>query len=145
MALVRALDTGHRFIILSGPPFVGKSNLLRQLHVGYGAREDAVVLYVEGGAARHGLFRLLADAFSRAFNWNVDAGAVRHWLMDISHHGCFRLILAIDDADAETMGGELDGLASSAFGDRLQIVLSCDAGTEDDAVVFRGHADRRHR
>jgi hypothetical protein len=84
--------------------------------------------------------RLLADAFSRAFNWNIDAEEMRHWLRDISHNGPFRLILAIDDADAKSMGAELDGIASSAFRDRLQVVLSCDTGT---AQKFTGSAGGR--
>jgi hypothetical protein len=88
-----------------------------------------VVLFVNGGSARQGLFRLLADAFSVELGWNIGEDEARQWVRDLSHRGPFRVILAIDDADPDLMGAEIDGFASDAFGGRVQLVISCSTGT----------------
>jgi hypothetical protein len=129
MMILRLLDQGGRSVLVSGPPLVGKSNVLEQLALGYLVRADAVVLFVNGGSARQGLFRLLADAFSVELGWNIGEGEARQWLRDLSHRGPFRVILAIDDADPDLMGAEIDGFASDAFGGRVQLVISCSTGT----------------
>jgi hypothetical protein len=122
------LDNCGRFILLSGPPLSGKSNILRQLQGLYSTRDDAIVWFVNAGSTRQGLFRLLADTFATEFGWNIRDDDARDWLRGISHRGPFRLILAIDDPDPEGMGAEIDALSSRAFGNRIQLVLSCSTG-----------------
>jgi hypothetical protein len=128
---------GGRFILLSGPPLSGKSNVLQQLQGLYSTRDDAVVWFVSAGSTRQGLFRLLADTFATEFGWNIREDDARDWLRGISHRGPFRLILAIDDPDPAGMGAEIDALASSAFGDRIQLTLSCGTGVIDSFLKTR--------
>jgi hypothetical protein len=126
--IAHRLDHGGRFILLSGPPLAGKSNVLQQLQGLYATRDDAVVWFVSAGSTRQGFFRLLADTFATELGWNIREDDARDWLRSVSHTGPFRLILAIDDPDPAVMGAEIDALASNAFGSRIQLILSCSTG-----------------
>ena len=130
-------DGGGRFILLSGPPLAGKSHVLHQLQGLYSASDDAVVWFVSAGSTRQGLFRLLADTFATEFGWNIREDDARDWLRGVSHRGPFRLILAIDDPDPAGMGAEIDALASNAFGNRLQLILSCSTGVINSFLKTR--------
>lgn len=126
--IAEELDRGRRIIILSGAPLAGKSNVLRELWKHYAGSEKTEVLFIEGSSVRHGVLRSLADALSRDLDWHVSPEDARNWLLRMSKQGDFRLIVAIDDCDPETMAAELDSLSSNAFGLGVRIVLTCDLG-----------------
>jgi hypothetical protein len=132
------LDHGRRIILLSGPPLVGKSNVLRELERFYLTKDDAVVLYVNASSTRQGLFQLLADTFATELGWNIRQEDARDWLRRMSHDGPLRIIVAIDEPDPDLMGPDLDALASHAFGGRLQLLISCDLGALDK-FIRSGH------
>jgi len=126
--IAQELDRGRRIVILSAAPLAGKSNILRELWKHYANSENTAVLFIEGSSIRHGVLRSLADALSRDLYWNVSPEDARNWLLRMSKQGPFRLVVAIDDCDPETMAAELDSLSSNAFGLGVRIVLTCDLG-----------------
>jgi hypothetical protein len=140
-AIELGLQDGARGFILTGSPLIGKSNVLRELSLRYAARDDVAVLFVEGGSAHHGVFRVLANAFARELGWPATTEDVRSWLQRISHAGRMRLIIAIDDVDAAEMGPELDELASNAYGPNVQLVLTCASGQVDRLTRNRAGGD----
>jgi hypothetical protein len=124
--LLREFAKAQRFIVLSGPPLIGKSNVLKEFFELSIQGNQTIVLLLEGSAIRQGLFRYIADAFSGELGWNITPEEARYWLIGISKDAPFRLIIALDDANPEALGSELDSISSSAFGSRLQMLLCCD-------------------
>jgi hypothetical protein len=81
-----------QFVVLTGPPLIGKTNVLREIFELSEDRTQAVVLLVEGGTIRQGLFAFLADVLSSELGWNIGHQEARHWLLNVSNTASFRLI-----------------------------------------------------
>jgi hypothetical protein len=123
------LSRSSDIVLLSGPPLIGKSNVLRELLAYSHRRRSVAFLFLEAGSSQHGLFQILAHAFAVHLGWPATANDARQWLRQVSHGDSITLIVAIDDVDPDRMGPELDELASEAFGPRLRLVLSCSQRT----------------
>jgi len=118
-----------RLVLVSGPPLVGKTNVLEQL-IRFMDLEVAGGLFLECGASE--IFRKIADLLSDALDWPVDPEAARNWVRQISRAGGPALVLAIDRLDPEDRDDVrmIEDLMSSRFGDGLRIV----AGLDEDAT-----------
>ncbi len=118
-----------RLVLVSGPPLVGKTNVLEQL-IRFMDLEVAGGLFLECGASE--IFRKIADLLSDALDWPVDPGAARNWVRQISRAGGPALVLAIDRLDPEDRDDVrmIEDLMSSRFGNGLRIV----AGLDEDAT-----------
>ena len=118
-----------RLVLVSGPPLVGKTNVLQQL-IRFMDLEVACGLFLECGASE--IFRKIADLLADALDWPVDPEAARNWVRQISRAGGPALVLAIDRLDPEDRDDVrmIEDLMSSRFGDGLRIV----AGLDEDAT-----------
>lgn len=118
-----------RLVLVSGPPLVGKTNVLEQL-IRFMDLEVAGGLFLECRASE--IFRKIADLLSDALDWPVDPEAARNWVRQISRAGGPALVLAIDRLDPEDRDDVrmIEDLMSSRFGDGLRIV----AGLDEDAT-----------
>ncbi len=118
-----------RLVLVSGPPLVGKTNVLEQL-TRLMNPEAAVGLFLECGASE--IFRKIADLLSETLDWLVDPEAARNWVRQISKAGGPALVLAIDRLDPEDRDDVrmIEDLISRGFGEGLRIV----AGLDEDAV-----------
>ena len=140
--VAQEIARGKRFVILSGTPLSGRSNILRELWRRYEPSEKAAVLFIEGSSTRQGVLQLLADTLTRDLGWQVTRDAARNWLMRMSKNKIFRLIIAIDDCDPEWMAAELDSLSSNTFGLDLRIVLTCDLGAVQELTRHNRQSTR---
>jgi len=118
-----------RLVLVSGPPLVGKTNVLEQL-TRIMNPEAAGGLFLECGASE--IFRKIADLLSDTLDWPVDPEAARNWVRQISKAGGPALVLAIDRLDPEDRDDVrmIEDLISRGFGEGLRIV----AGLDEDAA-----------
>lgn len=118
-----------RLVMISGPPLVGKTNVLEQL-IRLTDTIDAGGLFLECGASD--IFRKIADLLSDTLDWHVDPETARNWVRQISRSDGPGLILAIDRLDPDDRDDVrmIEDLMSSRFGTGLRIV----AGLDQDAT-----------
>nr|WP_281422410.1 type I restriction endonuclease [Rhizobium leguminosarum] len=118
-----------RLVLVSGPPLVGKTNVLEQL-IRFMDLGVAGGLLLECGASE--IFRKIADLLSDALDWPLDPEAARNWVRQISRAGGPALVLAIDRLDPEDRDDVrmIEDLMSSRFGNGLRIA----AGLDEDAT-----------
>lgn len=114
-----------RLVLVSGPPLVGKTNVLEQL-VRLIDRQAAGGLFLECGASE--VFRKVADLLADTLDWPVDPETARKWVRQISRAGGPALVLAIDRLDPEDRDDVrmIEDLTSSAFGPSLRVVVGLD-------------------
>ncbi len=126
--LVHGLQTS-RLVLVSGPPLVGKTNVLEQL-VRLIDRQAASGLFLECGASE--VFRKVADLMADTLDWHVDQEMARKWVRQISHANGPALVLAIDRLDPEDRDDVrmIEDLTSNTFGPALRVVV----GLDEDAT-----------
>lgn len=129
-----------RLVLVTGPPLVGKTNVLEQL-VRLIDRQAAGGLFLECGASE--VFRKVSDLLADTLDWPVNPETARSWVRQISHAGGPALVLAIDRLDPEDRDDVrmIEDLTSSAFGPALRVVV----GLDEDATrrVLRSADGRR--
>lgn len=125
--LWRHLTAEERLLVLEGPPFSGKSNVLRELCLGTAQSDTVAVLFVEAGVGR-GVLQTVADAIGRSLAWPVTPQEARDWLLRVSQLEGRRLVLAFDGLQAEDPASiqEIEDLSSSAFGPSLSLIVAID-------------------
>lgn len=136
----QAFQQGVPIVLISGPPLIGKSHVLRQFADKTASSDEYAVFMVRAGAGGAGLFQRIANVLSSALEWNVGPSEVRQWLrrMSLSDHGP-TLVLALDGVAAgSAVGDDLEELAESNFGPRLRILA-----TVDDTRALLAGANRR--
>ena len=137
--LAHKLQTS-RLVLVSGPPYVGKTNVLEQL-VRLIDRQAAGGLFLECGASE--VFRKVSDLLADTLDWPVNPETARNWVRQISHAGGPALVLAIDRLDPEDRDDVrmIEDLTSSAFGPAVRVVV----GLDEDATrrVLRSADGRR--
>lgn len=118
-----------RLVLVSGPPLVGKTNVLEQL-VRLIDRQAACGLFLECGASE--VFRKVADLLAETLDWTIPPETARKWMRQISHAGGPALILAIDRLDPDDRDDVrmIEDLTSSEFGPALRVVV----GMDEDAT-----------
>lgn len=134
------LRAGKRFVLVDGPPLVGKANVLRELAQTTRTSEEFAVLLMRGGST--GLYQSIANILANALEWEVTADNVRQWLRRLSRFGHGpTLVLAIDGLEpGDAMARDLEELADAAFGDKVRIVASID----DARRILSTGNSRRH-
>ncbi len=141
LATLILLRKGQRFLLVEGPPLIGKSNLLREMVNQTSDVADMAVLFVAADDGR-GVIQSVADLLASALSWPVTIEEARHWLMQISRARGPSLVLAVDgiDTDNDVIRREIENLSSAAFGAQLRLVM-----TVDNAAVkkFMEHPNGR--
>lgn len=124
-----AFAAGRQFVLVTGPPLSGKSNILREFAEETENSHDFAVFMVRGGAGNAGLFQRLANTVSAALEWAATADDIRQWLRRLSHtKGGPTLVLAIDGiVPMSPIAAEIEEMAEAGYGPRLRIL-----GTTDD-------------
>ncbi|WP_181180875.1 type I restriction endonuclease [Paracoccus sp. FO-3] len=127
-------------VLVSGPPLVGKTNVLEQF-VRLIDLQAAGGLFLECGASE--VFRKVSDLLADTLDWPVNLETARNWVRQISRAGGPALVLAIDRLDPEDRDDVrmIEDLTSSAFGPALRVVV----GLDEDATrrVLRSADGRR--
>ncbi len=124
--VLKLLDK-EKFILVSGSPLVGKSNVLREMAIRAEKREDIAVLLLDASSSSQGVFQILANSFSNDLGWPATEENVRSWLRKLSKSESGpSLVLAIDGGAIDNIRPTLDELVSGAYGIRLKLVLSVD-------------------
>jgi hypothetical protein len=123
--VARKLAEGARLVLVSGPPLVGKTNVLEQL-VRVTTPQAAGGLFLECAASE--VFRKIADLLADTLDWPVTPEAARNWVRQLSRAGGPLLLLAIDRFDPEDRDDVhmVEDLASNAFGPALRAVIGLD-------------------
>nr|WP_272884926.1 type I restriction endonuclease [Candidatus Rhodoblastus alkanivorans] len=118
-----------RLVLVSGPPLVGKTNVLEQLIRGINP-QVAGGLFLECGASE--VFRQIADLLADTLDWPVDPETARNWVRQVSRAGGPILVLAIDRLDPEDRDDvrTIEDLTSNTFGPALRVVV----GLDEDAT-----------
>ena len=134
------LRAGVRFVLVDGPPLVGKSNVLRELAETTQTSEEFAVLFMRGGST--GLYQSIANILSSALEWEVTPDNVRQWLRRLSRFGRGpTLILAIDGLEpGNAMARDLEELADAGFGEKVRTVASIDDARR---ILFTGNNRNR--
>ncbi|KAK0343237.1 hypothetical protein LTR94_019079 [Friedmanniomyces endolithicus] len=134
------LRAGVRFVLVDGPPLVGKSNVLRELAETTQTSEEFAVLFMRGGST--GLYQSIANILSSALEWEVTPDNVRQWLRRLSRFGRGpTLILTIDGLEpGNAMARDLEELADAGFGEKVRIVASIDDARR---ILFTGNNRNR--
>lgn len=134
------LRAGARFVLVDGPPLVGKSNVLRELAEATQTSEEFAVLFMRGGST--GLYQSIANILSSALEWEVTPDSVRQWLRRLSRFGRGpTLILAIDGLEpGNAMARDLEELADAGFGEKVRTVASIDDARR---ILFTGNNRNR--
>ncbi|MEN5339913.1 type I restriction enzyme HsdR N-terminal domain-containing protein [Stenotrophomonas sp. TWI143] len=116
----------NKFVLVSGPPLAGKSNVLCQIVEVVGSRPGQAALLIESGP--DGIFQALSNLLSERLGWHVTADLARDWLRDVSSRSGALLLLAVDgfQPDHARTQSDLDELASTRFGNRIGVVVSSD-------------------
>lgn len=129
--VLKALRAGETFVLLDGPPIVGKSSILRELAALTEDGSEYAVLMLRGGST--GLYQTIANLFSDALEWDVTPNSIRQWLRRLSRFGSGpALVLAIDGLEpGGAMALDLEELADTRFGPGIRVVA-----TADDAARF---------
>ena len=130
-AVIQALETGAKFLLIEGAPLAGKSSVLREL-VSRTAKQDSLVVLFVPADEGSGILQKIADILSQTLAWPVTAQEARAWLMRLSSAKGPALVLAVDGVGPEhdRLRLELEDLSSPSFGSELRIVV-----TTDDAVA----------
>lgn len=128
-----------RLVLVSGPPLVGKTNVLEQL-VRLINPQAAGGLFLECGASE--VFRKIADLLADTLEWPVNPEMARNWVRQISRAGGPALVLAIDRLDPEDRDDVrmIEDLTSNTFGPAVRLVVGLD---EDAARRVLKSADGR--
>lgn len=128
-----------RLVLVSGPPLVGKTNVLEQL-VRLIDPQAAGGLFLESGASE--VFRNIADLLADTLDWPVDPEKARNWVRQVSRAAGPILVLAIDRLDPEDRDDVrmIEDLTSNTFGPALRVVVGLD---EDAARRVLKSADGR--
>lgn len=118
-----------RLVLVSGPPLVGKTNVLEQL-VRLINPQAAGGLFLECGASE--VFRKIADLLADTLDWPIDPETARNWVRKVSRAGGPALVLAIDRLDPEDRDDVrmIEDLTSNTFGPALRVVV----GLDEDAT-----------
>jgi hypothetical protein len=122
----RAFDRGARVILISGPPTIGKSHVLREFAERTADSGAYAVFVIRAGGGGAGLFQRIANLLSAALEWSVEPGDVRQWLRRLSSfaHGP-ALVLALDGLTAgSAIAADLEELADAGFGLGLRVLAS---------------------
>ncbi|MDR9423660.1 MAG: type I restriction enzyme HsdR N-terminal domain-containing protein [Marinobacter sp.] len=125
--VLAALQDGTQFVVVSGAPSVGKTNLLREFAVNTYQSNDFAVLLLRGDPGP-GLYQSLADLFSEKLEWNLSSNDCLQWLRRMAKgpHGP-ALVLAIDGVEpGSKLASDLEHLARIKLGDQLKVILTTD-------------------
>jgi hypothetical protein len=114
-----------RFIILSGAPLSGKTNVLAEVVQALNDGDGAALMVERGQGA---VSRRIADILARALNWPITPEEARDWVRRLSLSEGPPLLIAIDGIDPDDAATvlELEDLTSATFGPRLTILAALD-------------------
>jgi hypothetical protein len=131
LAVLKALESGGRLLLIEGAPLVGKSSVLREIVLRTLKMDGLAVLFVPADEGS-GIFQKIANILSETLAWPVTSDEARTWLSRLSRAQGPALVLAVDGVgpEHERLRRELEDLSSSAFGPQLRLVV-----TADDAVA----------
>ena len=140
-AAVKALQDGHRFLLVHGAPLIGKSSVLREIFMRTVQSADMAILLVDADEGR-GVLQSIADLLTAALSWPVTTQEARHWLRLVSSAGGPALTLAVDGVGPSHNGvrRELEDLSSPTFGPQLRLIV-----TADDSVATKLVTDPKGR
>lgn len=131
-----------RLVLIEGPPLIGKSNVLRELHHLCSVSEDQSVLYISADSGR-GIYQQIADTLSQALSWRISPNDARHWLIDLSNSVGHTLILAIDSTGLglQRFIDHVEDISSNSFGQSLRLAVALDDTVSDRLVLsFTGRS-----
>lgn len=130
--VVKALENGHRLVVIEGVPMAGKSHVLKDLESRYQDSNEMVVFYI---SADHGgdILQDVADALGTALDFPVTKDEARDWLKIASNANGPIIAIAIDELTQykKDWVKQIRDLTSSKFGDRLRVVLAADLALSD--------------
>jgi hypothetical protein len=127
--VLREIRSRRRIVIVSGPPLVGKTSVLRDVAVQAQASDDLAVLFVEADSSREGILQILSNELSNELGWTVTLDDVRRWLRGIARSSPGPALVIVVDAPDATDGqnrSDLDELLSNTYGKELSLVVSLD-------------------
>jgi hypothetical protein len=125
--VLSTLQGGTQFVVVSGAPSIGKTNLLREFAVNTCKSSDFATLLLRGDPGP-GLFQSLADLFAEKLEWNLSSNDCRQWLRRMAKgpHGP-ALVLAIDGVEpGSNLAKDLEQLARIKPGNQLRVILTTD-------------------
>lgn len=130
--LVDALVNGKTFIVLTGPPLSGKTNIAQQVCLA-ASEKMMIPLYVEGISLDNGVLRHLSSLFCRQLFTGLSPDEVRQWLLhSLRTEGLGRLVIIIDGwpiGSDEQLRADLAELVEFCRSDSLSIILCVDDNT----------------
>lgn len=121
------LRKSENCLLVTGPPLIGKSNILRELFYHSQNSNDLAVLYADCDCLEHGIFQFLANLLTTELDLQFSVDQVRAWIRTISNsERAPKLVLALDVSDITTLKTDIHELNQGHLGKNVGVVIACD-------------------